>query len=99
MEEAPRHSGVCAGMSVHAHLSLPLQLAVSHLLGKMSDAVMDDIIDRSRRELMHEQRDTSHLCLQTRCNSFWITHPKSIPDSVPGGLECSSMTVHTRKCV
>lgn len=82
-KEAPLHSGVCPCMYVHALPSLPLQRGVSHLLGKMSDAVMDDIIDRSSRELTHERRDTSCLCLSNRWNSFWITHRTRIPDSVP----------------
>lgn len=64
------HSGVCPCMYVHALPSLPLQLGVSHLLGKMSDAVMDDIIDRSSRELTHERRDTSCLCLENRVEQF-----------------------------
>lgn len=83
-KEAPLHSGVCPCMYVHALPSLPLQLGVSHLLGKMSGAVMDDIIDRSSRELTHERRDTSCLCLENRWNTFWITHRQSIPDSVSG---------------
>lgn len=57
-------------MYMHALPSLPLQLGVSHLLGKMSDAVMDDIIDRSSRELTHERRDTSCLCLENRVEQF-----------------------------
>lgn len=57
----------------------PCSSVVSHLLGKMSDGMMDDIIDRSSRELTHERRETSCLCLETRCNSFWITHQKNVP--------------------
>lgn len=62
-------------------LACPCSLGVTHLLRKMSDAVMDDIIDRSSREVMHEKRDTSCLCLQTTCNSF-LDHSlkKNAPD-------------------
>lgn len=66
-KEALLHSG--ALMQVHACPEPTPQLGVSHPLGRMSGAVMDDIIDHSTHELTDE-RKTHPTCVLKRWNNF-----------------------------
>lgn len=66
-KEAPLHSGVL--MQVHACPEPALQLGVSHSPGRMSGAVMDDIIDHRNHELTDE-RKTHPTCVLKRWNNF-----------------------------
>lgn len=66
-KEALLHSG--ALMQVHACPEPALQHGVSHSPGRMSGAMMDDIIDHSTHELTDE-RKTHPTCVLKRWNNF-----------------------------